>query len=379
MKELKYSYGSLQKFCSENDLTLIGDYNKKLSYNSLICGKCNYDECLNDFNKSFFSLISRGGYCKLCINKMRYEKIKLTCLKKYGVENPFLNENIKQKIKETNINKYGAVSYSASELGKTHIKQTIKDKYGVDNISQINEVKVKKQKTLYTNFGVCFPSQNIIIKQKIIETNNKKYGVNYGFQNNIIKEKIKNTCIHKYGVEFIGQSLQKKYNTKQTNIQKYGFEYPIQNEQIKQKIIETCIKKYGVKNPTQNPEIAEKASNNSYQTKIYTFPSGNTINYQGYEHFAINELIKNIDEQFIVNSKKNVPEIWYTTNDGVKHRHYVDIFIPPQNLCIEVKSEWYFNQSKDIIMLKQQAAKDLGYKYEIWIYNKKGEKIFCYE
>jgi hypothetical protein len=30
-------------------------------------------------------------------------------------------------------------------------------------------------------------------------------------------------------------------------------------------------------------------------------------------------------------------------------------------------------------MLKQQAAKDLGYKYEIWVYNKKEEKIFCYE
>jgi hypothetical protein len=30
-------------------------------------------------------------------------------------------------------------------------------------------------------------------------------------------------------------------------------------------------------------------------------------------------------------------------------------------------------------MLKQNAAKELGYKYEIWVYNKKGEKINCYE
>ena len=81
----------------------------------------------------------------------------------------------------------------------------------------------------------------------------------------------------------------------------------------------------------------------------------------------------------IVNSKNKVPTIWYTTNDNIKHRHYVDIFIPTQNRCIEVKSEWYFNQGKDIIMLKQNSGKELGYKYEIWVYNNKGEKINCYE
>jgi hypothetical protein len=33
---------------------------------------------------------------------------------------------------------------------------------------------------------------------------------------------------------------------------------------------------------------------------------------------------------------------------------------------------------KDNIFLKQQAAKELGYKYEIWVYNNKKEKIICY-
>lgn len=29
-------------------------------------------------------------------------------------------------------------------------------------------------------------------------------------------------------------------------------------------------------------------------------------------------------------------------------------------------------------MLKQNAAKELGYNYEIWVYNSKGEKVNCY-
>lgn len=88
---------------------------------------------------------------------------------------------------------------------------------------------------------------------------------------------------------------------------------------------------------------------------------------------------RRIDEVDIINSKKNVPTIWYTTDDGKNHRHYVDIFIPTQNRCIEVKSTWTAKYVTSNIFLKQQAAKELGYKYEIWVYNKKGEKINCYE
>ena len=69
-----------------------------------------------------------------------------------------------------------------------------------------------------------------------------------------------------------------------------------------------------------------------------------------------------------------VPIIWYKTDDGIKHRHYVDIFIPTQNLCIEVKSTWTIKFTKSNIFLKQQAAKDLGYKYEIWVYNERKKK-----
>ena len=36
-----------------------------------------------------------------------------------------------------------------------------------------------------------------------------------------------------------------------------------------------------------------------------------------------------------------------------------------------------FNNNK--IFLKQAAAKELGYNYEIWVYDNKGNKINCFE
>ena len=82
-----------------------------------------------------------------------------------------------------------------------------------------------------------------------------------------------------------------------------------------------------------------------------------------------------IDEHDIQVGVKNVPTIWYFDEAGKKHRHYVDIFIPSKNLCIECKSTWTFNKKEDNIFLKQNAAKELGYNYEIWLYDGKGKLV----
>jgi hypothetical protein len=46
-----------------------------------------------------------------------------------------------------------------------------------------------------------------------------------------------------------------------------------------------------------------------------------------------------------------------------------------QNRCIEVKSIWTALKKKDSIFLKQEAAKKLGYKYEIYVYDQKGNRV----
>ena len=119
----------------------------------------------------------------------------------------------------------------------------------------------------------------------------------------------------------------------------------------------TCLKKYGVEHPAQNKEIMDKCSKNSYKLKNYTFPSGNQIKYQGYEDYALDELLQSgILEEEIINGCKDVPEVWYNDEQGKQHRYYVDIFIPSQKRCIEVKSNWTAEKKKDNIFRKQQAV-----------------------
>ena len=115
----------------------------------------------------------------------------------------------------------------------------------------------------------------------------------------------------------------------------------------------------------------------SYSRKDYLFPSGNIVKVQGYEPFALDELVKVLQEDDIKTGSGNVPEIWYD-KDGKYKRHFVDIFIPSQNKCIEVKSTWTFEKKRDNVLLKQKAGKALGFNYEIWVYNSKGEKVECY-
>jgi hypothetical protein len=212
------------------------------------------------------------------------------------------------------------------------------------------------------------------IKDKIQNTNLVKYGVLNPNQNKEIRNKTKLTCFEKYGVENPGQSQDIRFKMEKTCIEKYGVNNPLKSNIIRDKIKQFFLKKYGVKNPQQVPEIAEKAAKNSYRKKTYILPSGKKLTCQGYEPFALEKLVKeeNILEEDIVIGCKNVPQIWYNDEQNKKHRHYVDIYIPSQNRCIEVKSTWTIRKEKqDNIYLKQSAAKELGYNYEIWVYNAK--------
>jgi len=127
----------------------------------------------------------------------------------------------------------------------------------------------------------------------------------------------------------------------------------------------------------KNPEYLENMLKKSHKFKDYTLPSGKIIKIQGYEHYALNELIihNKINELDIVTGIKNIPLIKFYDLYNKERNHHPDIFIPSQNKFIEVKSIWTF-QKKDVIF-KQLAAKELGYNYEIWVYDKKGNKT-CY-
>ena len=329
----KYTLELLTNFSNKNNLKLIGDYkNVKLKGAVIITFNCS--KCQKETSKRFDYLINRNTLCKRCVTIESLPKQRKTMMEKYGVFHPSQSLEIRDKIKKGFI-----------------------EKYGVDNPSKTQEVKDKAKKT-----------------------NLERYGVEYLIQNTEIKEKMQKTCIEKYGTISCFGNKDIREKTKNTIIKKFGFDNVAKSKEIQEKMKKTTKERYGVEFPLQNEIIADNAFANCYKKKKYIFPSGNFKYVQGYEPFALKFLIdNNYKEDDILIEKCVVPKIWYNDENEIKRRHYVDIFIPSENLCIEVKSEWTLKMSENNIFKKQTAAKELGYNYEIWVYDNKGIRINIYK
>lgn len=402
-----YNNETFKQYCEDNKVKLLDNYEEiKINREHRIKGICITKDCNNEFNKSFRQLVKIGGYCYECAVENGKHKFALKC--KYNVayllqfckeNNITLNNNYTDELinRNTNINGY-CITKDCDQMFNRSFRELIKlNGYCANCCKEIGKTKIKE--TNLKNFGYDYAMKNETIKEKLKNTVMKKYGVEHISQLDKIKEQIKNTCLKKYGTEFSLQSEEVKKKSRETNIIKYGFENPQQNVSVQQKTedtniakygvkcyftsekfkdatIQTNIKKYGVPHHSQNSEIANKILKCSYTTKKYTMPSGKIIDYQGYENFGLDELlnIEHILEEDIITNRKDVPEIWYIDKTGKKRRHYVDFFINSQQRCIEVKSTWT-NQDKNNVLEKQQAAINLGYKYEIWIFDREGNKL----
>ena len=240
---------------------------------------------------------------------------------------------------------------------------------------------IKRGKTNMEKYGCKVSLSNKEVQEKMKNTNLEKYGTEYILQSDLIKNRIKKTCLEKYGFENVLKNKSVQDKAKNTLFEKYGVEHPLQIEKAREKFKKTCLEKFGVENPSQNEDVMDKNVKSCFKRKEYAFPSGRIDFIQGYENFALDELIihEKIDETNIITGCKNVPVIWYEDISGKKRRHYVDIFIPNQNRCIEIKSVWTFQINKCYVFPKQEAAKKLGYNYEIWVYNSKKEKVNIYK
>lgn len=141
-------------------------------------------------------------------------------------------------------------------------------------------------------------------------------------------------------------------------------------------IIATCNKReidFGVRHQSQMLSVHEKQHRHRY--KKYSLPSGKIINVQGYENLALDELINIYSEDEIITSRKYMPTIWYIGEEGKNHRYYPDIYIPKDNLIIEVKSDYTLKRELQRNLLKAQATKQLGFNFKYMIFSGKGSNI----
>src|SRR5690606_22897179 len=105
-----------------------------------------------------------------------------------------------------------------------------------------------------------------------------------------------------------------------------------------------------------------------YNWKNYTLPSGKVVRLQGYEDKALDVLLAKFSEDELILDRKCLPEIWYSYNGKIR-RYYTDVYIPKENLIIEVKSKWTFSVKQEQHLAKRQACVDNNFKFEFWIFD----------
>ena len=87
----------------------------------------------------------------------------------------------------------------------------------------------------------------------------------------------------------------------------------------------------------------------------------------GFENQALDELLEDYKEHEIFTDIKDIPEIWYTLNSTNK-RYYPDIYIPKDNIIIEVKSTYTYEADIEKNLAKEKACKKAGFNFKFLIY-----------
>ncbi len=290
-----------------------------------------------------------------CCAQCGAENKKITLQNKYGVDCVFKSKKLMEKMVE--------------RRALTWIK-----KYGVDHPMKCPETVAKAKATCMERYGVDSYSKHPDYLAKYTKTCREKYGVDHPMKLPETVAKGKATCMERYGVDSYFKHPEFLAKRIKTCREKYGVDYVIQNPEILAKRVATWMEKYGVDHPMKTPEIFDKAMKNAFKYKEYTFPSGNTTFYQGYENFCLDDLLNEYEEDEIHNLRVDVPTFGYIF-EGKEHVYYPDIYLPGEHKIIEVKSDYTYNKDKEKNTTKGLACVEEGYEFEIRIYSPKGDLI----
>lgn len=304
------------------------------------------------------------------------EKGVETNLKIRGVRHPMQDPTVKQKVQDTTQERYGVANVFSHPEFKEKIKQVHMEKYGFPHAAMHPDVKAKARTTCMERYGCAYPSQVEEFKQKAIETNMQRRDVAYAPQSQDVKDKIVESNRKTTGCPYPLQSEECRKKFQETCMATYGHPHPTKSDEVKEKTKATIRETYGQEHFLHDPVVAERHAKSMFCSKEYIFPSGRTISVQGYEPLALDILLRGgTCEDNIKTGALSVPTVYYMDTSGNQHRYYTDIFIPTENLCIEVKSEYTFSLNRDVTFRKQQATKEQGYRCEVWIFNNKKELI----
>ena len=316
-----FTYDEVKKTFEDAGCTLVStEYlgnKKKLQY------KCNCGS--NDIHEITLQDFKRGDRCKNC-RKSRFEK---TMVEKHGVTHmshiPEKKEQMIRGLKEYVDNK----RHTADE-----VRKMVEDA-GCKVIDPFNYADNNSDMTVTFACG-CTNTTTLKRFQHGKRCNN-------------------NDCMN-----------EKKMST---NVTKFNTEWYTQTDEYKDRYKETVFNKYGVEHVSQTGVCQ------NFNLKEYRFPSGRIDKVQGYENFALDILLDTYDERDILTSKASMPEYWYCLDDGKYHRYFPDIWIPKENLIIEVKSTYTYHLHFRINDAKRKAVQYCGQTFKLMLFDDKAVPI----
>lgn len=112
------------------------------------------------------------------------------------------------------------------------MKKTCLERYGVEFATQTSLMKEKSHATKKERYGNAFFTN----QEKREKTNILKYGGIAPLCNESVKKKMEETNINRYGTKNVFQCEKIKNIIKETNIKKYGVEYPMMSKEIQNKV-----------------------------------------------------------------------------------------------------------------------------------------------
>ena len=287
-------------------------------------------------------LVFKGIFFKFCSNICAQssdeikQKIKQTCLKKYGVDNYNKTKESKEKIKQTCLKKYGVEYFWQSDECKEKIKQTCLEKYGVDSPLKSEKIRNKGKQTCLEKYGVDNPAKLEENKEKVKQTCLKKYGTISTTQCKEIRDKIKQTCIEKYGVDNPAKLEENKEKVKQTCLKKYGGLAPICDPNIKNQIKQTCLEKYGVDNYGKSLK---------HKIKMSAIMSSDEMQEHRYNVMTKNHSFNTSkpEEELYLYIKEKFPSVKRQYKDRLRYPYNCDFYIPELDYFIELQGYYTHN------------------------------------
>lgn len=329
------------------------------------CNNINCDNIITEFRKD-------GQYKKYCSKVCQYadpsRSLKISAAIKSRHADPVWKDSwhsailgrdyeMYNKIAESNRNRSGSDKLASAEKKR----KTCMERYGTDHYSKTPEFNIKFKETCLNRYGVEHHNKNAEINTKMTDSLIKRYEVD-GCE---IISRTQATNMKRYGEIHYNRTDEGKLRIRETCLEKYGVDNFSQTPEFSDKFKNTCLMKYGVEHPSQDTSVHEQQQKKRW--KLYTLPSGRIIKIQGFENMLLDELLITHNENCIIVDRKLMPKIFYI-QDNITRRYFPDVYIPYENLIIEVKSTYTVTLNIEKNILKAQAVRDAGFNFLLKVY-----------